>query len=1160
MQIRRGARVARSAIRTAGALLGLAAIGTGGAFLVAACGGSGSGNASAAAVKIPGVAQSSAPLARSADDTMLVAVNSEADSISVFSNNAGNITRTSEIPVGHDPQSVALSSHTQRAFVACSDSGTLDVVQLQARRVIRSIAVGREPRAVVLSPNESRVYVANAVSNSVTEIDANSLQVVRTVAIPESVGLQPRALAVTSNGDFDDTDERLFAACFFAAPRAGHTGLDEAQDDQREGRVAVFSTLDLAPQPTVTLEPLDDVNFNSNGSVIDFVGTVNGGGGVNAPDPANPAASIPSSAFPNLLSSLAIHPTNGKCYVVSTGGQPNGPFTFNTNAQGLASVFDVATGLEVVSADRSNVVHQRAPLNLDSGLKQDTVTTPVLFHTKPTGMAWTPDGSEAWICIENSDVLVRLVADVDGIPTINAPVVNGGSSIRRVDLQSDHNQIACKAPQGVVIDRAGQHAFVLGFISRSISVVDLATGLVVDSEASSAQPPVGSEDEKIHLGAELFHSSRGPDGRMSQESWGTCSICHPNGLADSLTWMFDAGPRQTIPLDGMFDHANVADQRILNWSAVRDENQDFELNTRGVFNGRGLIDDDRLLFTWGGSSGGGDLAEALEYQAATNVVGTSNDLAAQAVLPSLPDARRDFAVATLLDGRVMIVGGRQGIGDGTLVGAASNVLLFDPRANTLVAKSSNGFTARHSLGAAALLTDDGFKVYAVGGYASTAANTAPSTLVEEYDVATDTWSTVAPLPSARAEFGIAVTGRINKGEPIQRMHVLGGNTGSLQTPGVSGSLFVFTPDNGAGSWKTLAMAITPRRNLGAAAVVRGVFPYHVFAIGGRDANGAALPTVEAYVGTTSQVTPTDPTTLVATPLTQLAEGRHSFAIGASNNRIYLLGGIDSNGIELATTLELNPAANPAGGTPGAPGVPSGVFTTKANLPSSRHGFGVSSATPVQNFGPVASHGRDARQDAINLWIQHRVRALHAKNAATDPLVAEGRTLFETTGLTGVANVSCASCHGGPKWTRSTVDYVAPPSFDLAHGDQEVAGAELRKTASQPGTLPENGVLVDVGTFDSTRLHEVRVNPADVGARIVALGANGFNIPSLIGVGTSAPYYHDGIAPTLDAVLNGSADGFGASTLRTIHRVVDAAQRARLIAFLNSIDGDTVSPP
>jgi cytochrome c peroxidase len=124
----------------------------------------------------------------------------------------------------------------------------------------------------------------------------------------------------------------------------------------------------------------------------------------------------------------------------------------------------------------------------------------------------------------------------------------------------------------------------------------------------------------------------------------------------------------------------------------------------------------------------------------------------------------------------------------------------------------------------------------------------------------------------------------------------------------------------------------------------------------------------------------------------------------------------------------------------------------------------------------------------------------------------------------------------------------------------VLAAELRKTASQPGTLPENGVLVDVGTFDATRLHEVRVNPADVGQRIVALGANGFNIPSLIGVGTSAPYYHDGIAPTLDDVLNGSADGFGASTLRTVHRVTDTTQRAALVEFLKSIDGSTTSFP
>lgn len=1130
-----------------------------GALALAGCGGNGSGQA---AQRVPGTAQSSAPLARSRDDATLVAVNSASDTMSVFHNQGGHLTRLAEIPVGRDPRSVALHADGRIAYVACSADDRVDVVDVMRRKVVMSIPVGAEPQAIVLSPNESRFYVANSVSNSITEINGTSLQVIRTTELPESVGLGPRVLSVTSDGDFDDSDETLYAACFFATDRAGRTGRDEGQDDQREGRVAVLATSDLSLQATVALEPLGDTGFNSNGSVIDFVGTIDGAGGTNAPDPANPAANVePTSAFPNQLASLALHPSNGKCYVVSTGASPNGPFNFTSNVQGLVSVFDRATNEEVVSADRSNVIHQRAPLNLDSGLNQDTATQPVLFHTQPSGMAWTPDGSEAWICVQNSDVLVRLTVDADGIPTINAPFTNGGSSIRRVDLESvSGNDLPLKAPQGVIIDGAGLHAYVLGFVSRTISVVELATGTIIHTEVSSASPPPGTPEAQVQLGAELFFGGRGPDGRMSTAAWGACAVCHPAGLADGVTWMFDAGPRQTIPLDGTFDHANVADQRVLNWSAVRDENQDFELNTRAVSGGRGLIDDDRLLFTWGGTSGGSDLSAGLEYQQATNVFGTNDDLAAQAALPALPSARRDFAAATLLDGRVLIVGGRAGAGDGSLVTGPGSVLLFDPRSDTLTVKSSNGFTPRHSLGAAALLTDGGFKVYAVGGYAATDEATAPTTLVEQYDVATDTWSPAAPLPVGTAEFGIAAAGRLNKGEPVQRMHVLGGNLGSVFTPTVTGAVQVFTPDNGAGAWKTLAFNLTPRRNLGAAAVVRGAFPFHVFAFGGRDATGAALATVEEYAATTSQTTPTDPVALVSTPITQLAAPRHSFAIGSSNGRIYLLGGVDSTGAELASTLEYNPAANPVGGTPGAAGTPSGAFTAKADLPSARHGFPVSSATPVQNFAPVASAGRDARQDAINLWIQQKVRTPRAKNAADAPHVADGLQLFQTKGLTGVANVSCASCHGGAKWTRSIVDYAAPPSLDLAHGAQEVAAAELRKTASQPGTLPENGVLVDVGTFDGTRLHEVRVNPADVGARIAALGVNGFNVPSLLGVGASAPYYHDGIAATLTQVLDGSFDGFGASTLRTVHRVTDAVQRSDLIEFLKSIDATTPIVP
>jgi hypothetical protein len=58
----------------------------------------------------------------------------------------------------------------------------------------------------------------------------------------------------------------------------------------------------------------------------------------------------------------------------------------------------------------------------------------------------------------------------------------------------------------------------------------------------------------------------------------------------------------------------------------RDENQDFELNTRGVFGGRGLIDDDRLLHSIGGTTAGGDSGAVEQFQQATGAVTTTNDL------------------------------------------------------------------------------------------------------------------------------------------------------------------------------------------------------------------------------------------------------------------------------------------------------------------------------------------------------------------------------------------------------------------------------------------------------------------------------------------------------------------------------------------------------
>ena len=151
------------------------------------------------------------------------------------------------------------------------------------------------------------------------------------------------------------------------------------------------------------------------------------------------------------------------------------------------------------------------------------------------------------------------------------------------------------------------------------------------------------------------------------------------------------------------------------------------------------------------------------------------------------------------------------------------------------------------------------------------------------------------------------------------------------------------------------------------------------------------------------------------------------------------------------------------------------------------------------------------------------------------------------------------------WMLGWPAVQAPPSPEvgLGLGNERIIGAELRQTATQPNTpgpvTPPQfpGVLINVGTFTPNaaggRTNEIRFNGADISQAIAPLGANGFNIPSLLSVHETAPYFYSGLATTLDQVLDGSQDGNGGVRH---HFVPSAAQRADLIQFLRSIDDRT----
>jgi hypothetical protein len=94
-------------------------------------------------------------------------------------------------------------------------------------------------------------------------------------------------------------------------------------------------------------------------------------------------------------------------------------------------------------------------------------------------------------------------------------------------------------------DTAHHRAYVANFVSRNVSVVDLAADAVVATIVSAALPAPSSSSETNLVGAEMFFSSRGSfdpiagftnslRNRLSSEGWQACASCHFKGLTDGV--------------------------------------------------------------------------------------------------------------------------------------------------------------------------------------------------------------------------------------------------------------------------------------------------------------------------------------------------------------------------------------------------------------------------------------------------------------------------------------------------------------------------------------------------------------------------------------------------------------------------------------------------
>ena len=192
-----------------------------------------------------------------------------------------------------------------------------------------------------------------------------------------------------------------------------------------------------------------------------------------------------------------------------------------------------------------------------------------------------------------SDLLVKFAVGSDGSPGFTVD----SNTTRYIDLNDPTVPVttganAGKNPQGIAINSTGTRAYVANFVSRNVSVVDLTTDSVIAVVPTSNLPTPVTAGETNLVGAEMFFSSRGNfdaipgtnslRDRLSSEGWQSCASCHFKGLTDGVVWQFAAGPRKSVPLNATFSPHKRTEQRVLNYSAIFDEVEDFEINIRNV--------------------------------------------------------------------------------------------------------------------------------------------------------------------------------------------------------------------------------------------------------------------------------------------------------------------------------------------------------------------------------------------------------------------------------------------------------------------------------------------------------------------------------------------------------------------------------------------------
>jgi mono/diheme cytochrome c family protein len=572
---------------------------------------------------VPPQTQRGAAVALSPDDKIAVAVNRDSGSATIlrvaYESQEPSLELIDEIEFGEgsQPFMVVIAKDGETAFVILrKEQRVVKISDLGGKPYLDgSVTVGSEPTAIALSPSGKRGFVANWVDGTVTEFDTDSLEVKYTIDLnaalvdtgylghvePRPALAHPRSVALSNDGDDEDDDESLFVTEYFG---------QQAEEGKSDGsnadtfKVGLVYRVALSDREVFAIEfgALADMGFkDANGNA--------------------------AGCYPNQVQSIALH--GPFAYVMSVCASPEGPLgikaTMTTcedvddcgdldlqepaciqpTATAPASICVDVAGAKTTTAPLLSVIDTRKNLEVAGSARSLNAEFDALFRDSKidaasqrfplfaNNIAFLPGKSVAYVTANGTDAVFRLRFDP--------------KTGELYEVGATQNPFINLAPVGIAADKAGKNpisiailqnyprfAIVANDVSRNATLLDFNTQAIAGGVktpvviATTAQPDKGSDEEAILRGKRFFNTGL-VRWSLRGQGWGSCQSCHGDGLTDNVTWHFARGPRQSVSLDGSFASTHAEDQRLFNWTAIKDQVDDFEDNARDTSGGVGAI-------------------------------------------------------------------------------------------------------------------------------------------------------------------------------------------------------------------------------------------------------------------------------------------------------------------------------------------------------------------------------------------------------------------------------------------------------------------------------------------------------------------------------------------------------------------------------------------